>query len=64
MNNFNGRTSKNMGNLKYEEYCKLTRYLIFGFKPHFGKALVIYRFYKNLKYRKKWIRDWKEWEKT
>jgi len=51
-----GRSPMNMGDMKYYEYADLLRYIHLKLEPHFGYCIVIYRFYKNMKYRKTFIR--------
>lgn len=55
-----GRSPMNMGDMKYYEYSDLRRYINLNIKPHFGYCIVIYRFYKNLKYRKRFISLYKK----
>lgn len=50
-----GRSPMNMGDMKYYEYSNLLRYINLELKPHFGYCVALYRFYKNLKYRKRYI---------
>ena len=58
-NVFNGRTGKNMRYAKVEEYIELRWYLHFGEFNQYGWLVPIYRLQKNLKYRKKFIKEWK-----
>lgn len=51
-----GRSLITMSDMKCSEYNYLRRYIKFKFKPHFGYRVAIDRFYKNLKYRKTFIR--------
>ena len=50
-----GRSPMNMSDVKYTEYLKLLHYINLGLKPHFGYCVALHRFYKNLKYRKRYI---------
>lgn len=52
----NGRSPMNMGDMKYYEYKNLLQYIHFNWEPHCGYCIAIYRFYKNMKYRKTFIR--------
>lgn len=45
-----------MSDMKYYEYKDLLQYLHFGWKPKYGYCIAEYRFYKNMKYRKTFIR--------
>ena len=56
----NGRNSTNMSDFKYYEYHDLFYYVKYGWRPRFGYCLVIHRFYKNLKRRKKMIKMMEE----
>lgn len=57
-NVFNGRTGKNMSYAKVEEYSELLWYLHFGEFNQYGWLVPIHRLQKNLKYRKKFIKEW------
>ena len=46
----------NMGDMKYYEYNNLRIYIHLNLEPRFGYCIAIYRFYKNMKYRKTFIR--------
>ena len=59
-NLLNGRNSTNMSILKYCEYHDLLYYAKYGWRPRYRCCLVICRFYKNLKRRKKMIKMMKE----
>lgn len=56
---YNGRTGKNMSNAKVAEYRDLLWYLCTGDFIRYGWVVPIYRLQKNLKYRKKFINEWK-----
>ncbi len=56
---FNGRTGKNMSSAKVAEYRNLLWYLCIGEFIQYGWVVPIYRLQKNLKYRKKFIKEWK-----
>lgn len=51
-----GRSPMTMSDMKYYEYSDLLRYIHLKLEPRFGYCIVIYRFYKNMKYRKTFIR--------
>ncbi len=51
----NGRIGTNMSLLKGEEYAKLCWYIYDGFINPYGYCIALYRFYKNLKYRKTYV---------
>lgn len=51
-----GRSPMNMGDMKYYEYNNLRIYIHLNLEPRFGYCIAIYRFYKNMKYRKTFIR--------
>lgn len=55
---YNGRSGKNMSNAKVAEYKDLFWYLHFGEFNQYGWLVPIYRLQKNLKYRKKFIKEW------
>ena len=50
-----GRSIMTMSDMKCSEYNYLRRYIKFEYKPRFGYRVAIDRFYKNLKYRKRFI---------
>lgn len=50
-----GRSPMNMGDMKYYEYSKLRWYIYNGDVNPYGFCIALERFYKNLKYRKKFI---------
>lgn len=50
-----GRSPMNMGDMKYYEYYKLRWYIYSGDVNPYGFCIALERFYKNLKYRKKFI---------
>ena len=49
------RVGINMSSLKDEEYKKLRQYLYTGFINPYGSYIALCRFYKNIKYRKKYV---------
>jgi hypothetical protein len=51
-----GRSPMNMGDMKYYEYSKLRWYIHSGDVNPYGFCIALNRFYKNLKYRKTFIR--------
>ena len=55
-----GRIGKNMSVLKIYEYRDLLWYLHFNEFQKYGLLLPIYRFHKNLKYRKPIIKRWEK----
>ena len=55
-----GRSPMNMSDIKYTEYIKLLHYINLGLKPHFGYCVALHRFYKNMKYRKRFISLYKK----
>ena len=55
-----GRSPLNMGDMKYYEYNNLRRYINLKLEPHFGYCIAIYRFYKNMKYRNRFISLYKK----
>lgn len=52
-----------MSYAKVEEYRNLLFYLHFGEFNIYGWIVPIHRLQKNLKYRKRFIREWQEWHK-
>ena len=58
--NYNGRTGKNMNRLKRDEYHNLLYYLMYDEHMEYGYLLPIYRCRKNMKYRKKFIKEFQE----
>ncbi|MBO7694706.1 MAG: hypothetical protein J6T10_18985 [Methanobrevibacter sp.] len=52
------RINQSMSKLKSEEYYNLLWYTRTGEYPRYGHICVIYRFYKNLKYRRKFIKTY------
>jgi len=52
----NGRVASNMSFLKTEEYKKLWYYIYFHDINPYGYAIATERLYKNLKYRKRYIK--------
>lgn len=55
-----GRNSMNMSDMKYHEYHKLNWYINTGDINPYGYCIALYRFYKNLKYRKRYITLYKK----
>ena len=51
-----GRSPMNMSDMKYYEYRKLRWYVHSGDVNPYGFCIALNRFYKNLKYRKTFIR--------
>lgn len=51
----NGRIGINMSLLKIDEYTKLRWYVYNGFINPYGSCITLYRFYKNIKYRKRYV---------
>lgn len=51
-----GRSYTNMSDMKYYEYRKLRWYIRSGDVNPYGFCIALNRFYKNLKYRKTFIR--------
>jgi len=51
-----GRSPMNMSDMKYYEYRKLRWYIYSGEVNPYGFCIALERFYKNLKYRKMFIR--------
>ena len=59
-----GRSPLNMCDMKYYEYSKLHWYINIGDVNHLGYRIALYRFYKNLKYRKRYINLYKKMKKA
>ena len=56
-----GRSSMNMSEQKYDEYFKLRWYILSdGDVNIYGYISALYRFYKNMKYRKRYIKLYKK----
>ena len=59
-----GRSPLNMSDMKYYEYSKLHWYINTGHVNPFGYCIALDRFYKNLKYRKRYIKLYKKMENS
>ena len=56
-----GRSPINMSDRKHDEYFKLRWYILTdGDIISYGYVLALYRFYKNMKYRKRYIKLYKK----